>query len=208
MQNSDTTEIGVAADFLRITPKAVQNLLDNGQLNGLSSEDLKSFVAKNSAQLPTFPAPLAEISPLVNIENIIILEEADKATTLATMLEMINKTGNITDIDAVRTGLHHREELMSTGIGYGVAIPHVRTNAVKDISLAVCVVKENIADYESLDHIPVHYVFMIIAREDQHAQHLRLLSQISRSLKAEGFLQALKAAPEGWSLKALLTGKE
>ncbi len=48
---------------------------------------------------------------------------------------------------------------------------------------------------------------MIVAREEQHAEHLRMLSQLSQILKPAGYLDALLTAPEGWSLQALLVGK-
>jgi PTS system nitrogen regulatory IIA component len=80
---------------------------------------------------------------------------------------------------------------MSTGIGMGVAVPHVRLDSVSDIVMAAAIVHEGIEDYETLDNVSVKLVFMIAATPEQHAQYLRLLSSLSKHLKNEIFRHQL-----------------
>ncbi|MEG2076843.1 MAG: PTS sugar transporter subunit IIA, partial [Victivallaceae bacterium] len=72
---------------------------------------------------------------------------------------------------------------MSTGIGFGLAIPHVRLASIKNICMAAAVVRNGVSDYETIDNEKVKLIFMIIAGENQHSSHLKLLSQLSAKLK-------------------------
>ena len=72
---------------------------------------------------------------------------------------------------------------MSTGIGFGVGVPHVRIDSVSDLVMAVAVSKKPIVEYSSLDNQPVQIVCMLAARSDQHAKYIRTLSAVSSCLK-------------------------
>jgi PTS system nitrogen regulatory IIA component len=80
---------------------------------------------------------------------------------------------------------------MSTGIGLGIGIPHIRINSVRDIALSVAVNKIDIIDYQTLDDNPVRIVFMVAAAQNQHAEYLKLLASISKLLKDESFRNKL-----------------
>lgn len=96
---------------------------------------------------------------------------------------------------------------MSTGIGWGIAVPHVRLTSVKSPVMALGVSRKGIQDYDSLDGLPVHYIIMIAAGRDQHAEYLRLLSLVSTRMKDESVVKALLSAKEDeiWSV---FTGKD
>ena len=72
--------------------------------------------------------------------------------------------------------------------------------------MAVGLSREGLSDYESLDNIPVRLIFLIAARETQHAQHLKTLSSISTIIRDKDLLQRLYSAPDTNALHALLTG--
>ena len=76
-----------------------------------------------------------------------------------------------------------REELMSTAIGRGIAIPHVRLSSVTDLVVSVGVSRTDIVDFHPLDDEPVRLVFMIAAAYNQHAYYLQTLSWFSSRLK-------------------------
>ena len=76
-----------------------------------------------------------------------------------------------------------REELMSTAIGRGIAIPHVRLSSVTDLVMSIGISKHDIIDFQTIDDTPVKLLFMIAASYNQHAYYLQTLSFFSTKLK-------------------------
>ncbi len=122
---------------------------------------------------------------------IFMLKRSTKDDVLKTLVDGLSDAPEITDTEALYEGIIERERLMSTGVGFGVAVPHVRLPSVKDLVMAVGIVKEGITDYESLDGMPVRIVCMIVANEKQHPQYIRALALVSQRLKCSAVRQAL-----------------
>ena len=118
-------------------------------------------------------------------------EKISKDELLTDMIELISKSENVLDKKTLKEGVFKREELMSTGIGLGIAVPHVRIDSVKDIVMAVGISKEPVEDYETLDDKPVQIIFMIVANSEQHAKHLKLLAQIAEKFKDDSLRKKL-----------------
>ncbi len=78
--------------------------------------------------------------------------------------------------------LFEREELLSTGIGEGIAIPHARIKSSKEISVAFGLLKKDI-DFSSLDNKPVRIIFLIFFPKDEVSLQIRFLARVSRLLK-------------------------
>ena len=87
-----------------------------------------------------------------------------------------------------------REELMSTAIGRGIAIPHVRLSSVTDLVMAVGVCRSPIADFQTIDDVPVTLLFMIAAAYNQHSYYLKTLSFFSAKLKKKELRDSLMSA--------------
>ena len=98
-----------------------------------------------------------------------------------------------------------REELMSTGIGLGIGVPHVRLNSVDDLVLAFGICREPIIDYVTLDDEPVRLIAMIAVNAGQHAKHLRALSAVTGILKDKAIRTAVLAAETTDAAFELLT---
>ncbi len=103
--------------------------------------------------------------------------------------------------------LLYRERLMSTGIGLGVAVPHVRLPNVKSLSLAVGISRNDIIDYETLDNQPVRIIMMVVAGKGQHQDYIRLLGYLSSKLKNSHTRNRLITADSVDQIYHLLTGK-
>ncbi len=88
-----------------------------------------------------------------------------------------------------------REELGTTAIGGGVAIPHARVEGLKRISLVVAISPTGVP-FDSLDGKPVHVIFMLLAPEGATPSYLRVLANISRLLKDRELISALKEVRE------------
>lgn len=80
--------------------------------------------------------------------------------------------------------LKEREKIMSTGIGFGIAIPHARLKSVREMTFAIGISAKGI-DFDSIDSQPAHLIILVAAGEKQHKEYLRLLSSIMTVLKKE-----------------------
>lgn len=109
-----------------------------------------------------------------------------KDEILESLMDILNKNGDIDDILEVRRVIFERESLMSTGIGYGIALPHGKTNAVKHTSAAMLTLAQPV-DYDSLDGQPVNIAIMLVGKENQVSTHLKMLSKISRVIVSDAF---------------------
>lgn len=135
-----------------------------------------------------------KIKDVLSVDNVCYLKSSSKEDVLNEMIDLLADASEINNKKELTTAIFQREELMSTGIGLGIAIPHVRLDSVKKLVMAVGISKDGIDDYEALDDKPVHLVFMIAGRPGQHAQHLRLLSMISSRMKDQEIRDKLMAA--------------
>ena len=97
---------------------------------------------------------------------------------------------------------------MSTGIGFGVGVPHVRLATVKDLLMALGICRKPLKDYSSLDEIPVQIVCMVAAGSAQHPQYIRALSAISSRLKDPEVRKALIEARDAGSAFQAFAGGE
>lgn len=131
------------------------------------------------------------------------LEATSKKQALRAIAEEV--AGNIGGhADDLLSALLDRERIGSTGIGQGVAIPHVKIPGA-DKMYGVLVRLETPVDYDAIDNLPVDIIFMLLApAESKTTQHLKMLAQISRFLKDARTCSALRAVREAEALSAIL----
>lgn len=115
---------------------------------------------------------------------------AGKTEALNQCIDLMAKSGKITDVEKYRKGVFAREEEGTTGIGMGIAIPHCKSDAVIKAGLAAMVVKDGV-DFESLDGTPAKIIFLIAAPNTEDNVHLQVLSKLSVMLMDEQFTNSL-----------------
>lgn len=118
---------------------------------------------------------------------------AGKSETIEKMVSLMAAGGNIADVEMYKAGVFAREEEGTTGIGEGIAIPHAKTDAVREPGLAAMIVKDGV-DYDSLDGEPVHLIFLIAAPNTEDNVHLEVLSRLSMLLMDDSFRENLMKA--------------
>ena len=116
-----------------------------------------------------------------------------KAEALDQMVELMEKSGKLSDKEAYRKQVYAREEESTTGVGEGIAIPHGKCDGVKAPGLAAMVVKDGV-DFDAMDGDPVSLIFLIAAPNTKDNVHLDVLSKLSVLLMNEDFTAALKNA--------------
>jgi PTS system nitrogen regulatory IIA component len=107
----------------------------------------------------------------------------DKSGVIAELTRhLIDRSGG--SFPEVLGAVEEREAVLSTGIGFGVAIPHARSSAVDQLAL-VCGVSPEPVPYDSIDGEPVRLFFLIVGPEASAGQHVKILSRIARLVRKE-----------------------
>jgi len=126
-----------------------------------------------------------KITEILNKDNIELLPNiSSKAVLIEKLIEITASTGKILNIEEVKKQVWDREKLMSTGVGKGIALPHAKTNHILEETGALIILKQGV-EFESLDEKPVNIAFLLLGKENNVGNHLRLLSKISRLLNNE-----------------------
>lgn len=145
------------------------------------------------------------LKEIIILNHCVILKSRTKTEALLELIDLIKNSGEISDIDDLKKEIFFREQLMSTGIGQGIGIPHVRFEGVQHPIILTGVSPEGIDDYGSMDKKPVHLVFMFIVGKDRHKEYLRLLSLVSSKVKDEDFRRRLINSADRSEIVRLLT---
>src|SRR5437868_2592253 len=123
------------------------------------------------------------------------LAATTKEAVIREMVESLRSAGYFKggDTDDIVKAVLKRELLGSTGIGRGVAIPHTKHNSVERLVGTVALSRAGVG-FDSLDGEPVHVFVLLISPQDRPGDHLRALENVSRSLRDDDFVRALRQA--------------
>jgi fructose-specific phosphotransferase system IIA component len=133
-----------------------------------------------------------QISEFLSTDMIKVgLESTSKKDVIIEMVDILEKAGKIKDKETIIKALMERENLGTTGIGQGVALPHAKTDLVQDVSIVLGISKKGI-NFSSLDGEPVYIIFMFLSPEKSASLHLKVLAKASQLLKDKYFREPLK----------------
>ena len=110
------------------------------------------------------------------------LPGSDARAILRALADRIHATGSVPDADDLYDRLFEREQLGSTALGAGVAVPHCKLGSVERVVLAVGMTRQEV-DFAAADGEPVRLFFLIVSPEDDPAAHLRALAAVSKWVK-------------------------
>ena len=130
-----------------------------------------------------------------------------KSEAIDNLVDLMMSTGNISDKEEYKKAILAREELSTTGIGEGIAIPHAKVGAVQKATLVAAVSKDGI-DYEALDGAPSNLFFMIAAPDGANNTHLDVLSRLSTILMDGKFRESLINSKDNAEFLKLIDAKE
>lgn len=128
-----------------------------------------------------------------------------KHEALDQLIDAIHSLGVVTDRDTFARAVRERETVMSTGIGCGVAIPHVRIDAVTKPTVGVGISHEGI-EFNTLDNKPVHIIVLFAMPTGSQKEYLGLLAQVMTAMKVTGFREELGACESAEEVMKLLNG--
>lgn len=147
-----------------------------------------------------------QVQNIVSEDRILFLDYPNRRDALMALSENLARAPQVKNRQELAQEILKREELMSTAIGRGIAIPHVRLSSVTDLVVSVGVSRCDIEDFQTLDDRPVRLLFMIAAAYNQHAYYLQTLSFFSSRLKSEALRNALQAAQTAREVRDILCG--
>jgi mannitol/fructose-specific phosphotransferase system IIA component (Ntr-type) len=121
----------------------------------------------------------------IDSSRVRFLSSSNKFLAIEELAQVFSHSDVCSDTEELVRTLKEREEIMSTGIGFGIAIPHVKNSVINRIGFAVGVSRAGI-NFDSMDGEPVHLVILIVAGEKEQKEYLGLLSRIMGLLKNPG----------------------
>lgn len=131
------------------------------------------------------------IISLLNEETVLPdLEVSNKKEALDELVASFSDRVDEQEIEAIRKAVFDREDIMSTGVGKGLAIPHGKADGIKD-NYAAFALLQNAIDYEAIDGEPVNMIFLLVGPQSSNRFHIKMLSRISRLMNNNSFREKL-----------------
>jgi fructose-specific phosphotransferase system IIA component len=134
---------------------------------------------------------MIRISEILSIDSISLNNNYEKKEELlSNLVELASKSNKIIDVEKCKKAVFDREDVMSTGVGKGIAIPHAKTESIKDAVAALVTLEDGI-DFKSLDKKEVNIAFLLLSEPINIGNHLRMLSLISKLLNNESLRDSI-----------------
>jgi len=180
------------AKYLRVSERTIYDCAQKGEIPAgkirtswrFKKSEIDKWVNEKLTS-NTLNQQIIQIHPesIMSVQRILFLNHFGKKEVLLSLADNLAASPQIKNIQELKTEILKREELMSTAIGCGIAIPHVRLSSITDIVVSVGINRTGINDFYPLDDEPVRLIFMIAAAHNQHAYYLQTLSWFSTRLK-------------------------
>ncbi|MEQ8818884.1 MAG: PTS sugar transporter subunit IIA [Sumerlaeia bacterium] len=138
--------------------------------------------------------------------RVIELQATEKEAVLRELGTVLGTSDNVLDPGELIEKIIERERTLSTGVGIGVAVPHVKIASVQDFVVAVGISEKGV-DFQAIDDLPVHIVVMIGCHSSQSGDYLKVLSTLVRALKDESFRQRVRSAESPGAIVDLFIGQ-
>jgi PTS system nitrogen regulatory IIA component len=122
------------------------------------------------------------LNDYISLNRILLSNASSKEDVIDELIKTSKDDGRVDDVKGFKRALLKRESIMSTGIGGGVAIPHVKLSSVEEFFITICAHKKGV-DWGSLDNKPAHLIFLIAGPENRQEQYLRILAKLTLVIK-------------------------
>jgi len=214
MAEDDILTLEEVAKYLRVSERTIYDCAQKGEIPAgkirTSWRFKKSEIDKWVNDKLTSTNFSAQINPInaqsiLSLHRVLFINHSSKRDALLTLADNLAAAPQVKNKQELASEILKREELMSTAIGCGIAIPHVRLSSVTDLVVSVGISRTDIVDFHPLDDEPVRLIFMIAAAQNQHAYYLQTLSWFSTKLKNKELRSELLKAKTEKEVYNLLT---
>jgi PTS system nitrogen regulatory IIA component len=214
----DILTIEEVAKYLRVSERTVYDWAQKGEIPAgkigtvwrFKKDEIEKWVNERltSSVKAGHNNQLVQVQNILSPDRIVIINHSTRHDVLVALADTLGTAPQIKNRQELSVEILKREELMSTAIGRGIAIPHVRLSSVTDLVMAVGLCKNDIIDFQTIDDVPVRLLFMIAAAYNQHSYYLQTLSFFSSKLKSQSLRDGLLAATTPLAAYNLLIAKE
>jgi len=215
MIDDDILTLGEVAKYLKVSERTVYEWAQKGEIPAgkigtvwrFKKMELEEWVNERlSANKLSFQSETIQPETIFSVDRIIFLKYSSRRDALFAMIENISTAPQIKNRQELTHEIIRREDLMSTAIGRGIAIPHIRLSSITDMVVSVGLSQVDITDFQPLDDEPVRILFMIAAAYNQHSKYLQTLSYFAARLKNSGLRSALLASKTSREAYDILAG--
>ena len=210
----DILTIEEVAKYLRVSERTVYDWAQKGEIPSgkigtvwrFKKSEIEKWVNERlSTSSKSAPADLSiVVKNILSPERIIFMNHQTKHDSLVQLAQNLATAPQIKDGKELEQEILKREDLMSTALGRGIAIPHVRLSSVTDLVMSVGISRTDIIDFQPIDDTPVRLLFMIAAAYNQHNYYLQTLSFFSSRLKSQELRDSLLNAKDSLEAYNLL----
>lgn len=197
----DILTIEEVAKYLRVSERTVYDWAQKGEIPSgkigtvwrFKKSEIEKWVNErlSSSGKSNDSEIVVQVKNILSPERIVFMNHQTKHDSLVRLAQNLATAPQVKDAKELEAEILKREELMSTSIGRGLAIPHVRLSSVTDLVMSVGISKCDIIGFQPVDEIPVRILFMIAAAYNQHSYYLKTLSFFSAKLKDVSLREAL-----------------
>lgn len=200
----DILTIEEVASYLRVSDRTVYDWAQKGEIPAgkigtvwrFKKSEVEKWVNERLSSGPSSKKVVEEVQMknILSPDRVVFINQSSKRDALVELSNVLATAPQVKNGSELLSEILKREELMSTGIGRGIAIPHVRLSSVTDLVVAVGVCKSNIENFQTIDDVPVNILIMIAAAYNQHSYYLKTLSHFSSKLKNTELRDAITKA--------------
>ena len=148
--------------------------------------------------------PIQHPHQLLTVDTVRVgLSARSKDEVIDALLDVVAAHPAVLDPEAMRHAVFEREQVMSTGVGKGLGLPHAKTAAVTE-TIAVFAITAEPVEFGSIDNEKVRLVFLLVGTETAKSEHIKILSRISRLLNRDAFRERLLKARDAKEVLTLL----
>jgi PTS system nitrogen regulatory IIA component len=203
MDDDPILTIDEVAKYLRVSERTVYDWAHKGEIPSgkigtvwrFKKSEIEKWVNQKLSGNQQFSRPEeVNFATLISPDRIVFLNHSLKRDALLDLAKNISTAPQIKNPQELKEEILKREKLMSTAIGKGIAIPHVRLSSVTDLVVSIGLSSVDIIDFQALDDEPVRFVIMSAAASGHHAYYLKVLSFFSAQLKNSRLRNELLAA--------------
>jgi PTS system nitrogen regulatory IIA component len=137
---------------------------------------------------------LMRIFRSLDSQLISFLDVESRNEAIDALIDLLDQSGKLPNKEKFRKAIFDREQLVSTGIGMGVAVPHAKLKGFSNFFIAIGIQRDKGIEWNALDRAPVRIIFMIGGPDDRQSEYLQILSQLTSAIRDVELRKALLRA--------------
>ena len=200
----DILTIEEVAKYLRVSDRTVYDWAQKGEIPAgkigtvwrFKKSEVENWVNErlSSSSNTKRTDASVQVKNILSPDRVVFITQSAKRDALTELANVLADAPQVKRGDELLSEILKREELMSTAVGRGIAIPHVRLSSVTDLVMAVGVCRTPISDFQTVDDKPVNLLIIIAAAYNQHTYYLQTISYFSAKLKSLELRDAISNA--------------